>query len=483
MVGSITQPGEPDGGSPTVSGAGGRWPLAVGLAIAALALVVYISSNPARHNFYEHFTWQASAWLEGQVGIRFPVAAADGQPYNDYFLDVMPILDAGGAPTGRALIPFPPLPAVLLVPFVAVWGLATNVQLLAAVLGGLAVWLAWWMLGRLPLRLPVRAAVTIWFAFGTVFWYASVLGTTWYFAHVVAVGLTLAAVGVALGADPDGGRDAVSDTSGARAGQAPPGRRSRLAMMAPRIGTLDIDRRQFVAGFLLGLASTARLTVLFGAPFLVLVGGGGSWARRGLSAGLGAAIPVLALVTYNVLSAGHLFHPAYEFLYRMEAAGYPTLGYHRDWAIEDLRYVPQNLAIMLGSLPDIMPACPAGVVRGAFSEACPFAVPQPIGMSLLLTSPAYLLALPALRRFGADRLTAGAAVAVGLIAAANLMHFSQGWVQFGYRFSNDFVPFGLVLVALGLSRRGRVGRLAWLLIAVSIAVNLWGVTWRQVLNW
>ena len=32
------------------------------------------------------------------------------------------------------------------------------------------------------------------------------------------------------------------------------------------------------------------------------------------------------------------------------------------------------------------------------------------------------------------------------------MHFSQGWVQFGYRFSNDFVPFALLLVALGFER-------------------------------
>ena len=34
------------------------------------------------------------------------------------------------------------------------------------------------------------------------------------------------------------------------------------------------------------------------------------------------------------------------------------------------------------------------------------------------------------------------------IAVVNLMHFSQGWVQFGYRFSNDFAPFAVILVAL-----------------------------------
>ena len=39
------------------------------------------------------------------------------------------------------------------------------------------------------------------------------------------------------------------------------------------------------------------------------------------------------------------------------------------------------------------------------------------------------------------------------------MHFSQGWVQFGYRFSHDFVPFALIVVApLHPGRSGREGR-------------------------
>ena len=47
------------------------------------------------------------------------------------------------------------------------------------------------------------------------------------------------------------------------------------------------------------------------------------------------------------------------------------------------------------------------------------------------------------------------------IALVNLMHFSQGWVQFGYRFSNDFVVFALPLVAVGMQRRGGVGLLGF----------------------
>ena len=103
-------------------------------------------------------------------------------------------------------------------------------------------------------------------------------------------------------------------------------------------------------------------------------------------------------------------------------------------------------------------------------------------MSLVLTSPALLLAIPALRAWR-SRLVAGAGLAVVVIATADLMHFSQGWVQFGYRFSNDFIPFLLLLVALGMERIGGVRRSVVVLVAVSVAVNLWGVAWGHLLGW
>ena len=67
-------------------------------------------------------------------------------------------------------------------------------------------------------------------------------------------------------------------------------------------------------------------------------------------------------------------------------------------------------------------------------------------MSILLTSPAYLLAMPLVIEHWRQRIVAGSTLAVVCVAFVNLMHFSQGWVQFGYRFSNDFAPFALVLV-------------------------------------
>jgi hypothetical protein len=111
-------------------------------------------------------------------------------------------------------------------------------------------------------------------------------------------------------------------------------------------------------------------------------------------------------------------------------------------------------------------------------------------MSILLTSPAFLLAIPAWADRRRRRIVVAATTAVVLVSLVNLMHFSQGWVQFGYRFSNDVVPFALVLTAIGLARLvDRPDRPPWAmplamgLIVLSIAVNLWGVVWGRVLGW
>jgi hypothetical protein len=107
-------------------------------------------------------------------------------------------------------------------------------------------------------------------------------------------------------------------------------------------------------------------------------------------------------------------------------------------------------------------------------------------MSVILTSPAYLLAVPVLARFGRNRLITGATIAVAVIAFVNLMHFSQGWVQFGYRFSNDFAPFAMILVTLGIVEVGRwrLGRvIAPLLVIASVVINMWGVMWGIAMQW
>jgi hypothetical protein len=478
----------------------GRW-VGIGgaLGFGALALVAYLVGDEGTQRIYNHFVWQALAFLDGRSAIDYPVAASGDLPGNDVFNDVFPLTGPDGEPTGRGLIPFPPLPAVVLLPFVALWGLATDDQAIAGFLGAVDVSLAWWMLGRLPIGTAARAVTTAFFGFGTVFFYTAELGTTWYLAHVVAVGLALLAVGLALGADPRAAQDEddlPDDPDGAGSG-----RWTSVLARSPIVTARNVagllEGRQVLIGVLFGLAATARLTVLFAAPFFVLVGAGRGWLGRAVSAGIGASIPVAGLLLYNVVTTGHVFHPAYEYLYQAEAHGYPSLGYNPDWSIEDPRYIPQNFEIAILSTPAIQPdVYPAGLgggrplctepgaTRGLFDEDCPIALPRDTGMSLLLTSPAYLLVIPALRRlYGRSRLVTGAALAVILIFIVNLMHFSQGWVQFGYRFSNDFVPFALPVVALGAERLRDRPLVVGLLLAASVAVNLWGVVWGAKLGW
>jgi hypothetical protein len=466
----------------------------------AIALLVYTATHPYR--FYNHFEWQAAAFLEGQPAIRYPVEATPTSPGNAFFQDVLPVASTDGVP--RALVPFPPLPAVVLMPFVALWGLNADGQLVFAILGAVDVGLAWWMLGRLRIRPWVRFAATVFFGFGTVFWYTAQIGTTWYQAHVLAVGLALAAIGIALGHDRAAGADEDDVADADEAARPSPSAADRIRQLVP-------DRRQFVAGLLFGLACTSRLTVAFGAPFFVLVGSGGSWQRRAWSAGLGAGIPIGALLVYNLVTTGQILHPGYQRLYELEAGFYKPLNYHIEWAIEDIRYLPQNFAIMFLNtpvwLPNVVPSAlglggplctDPGAVRGWFNADCPLLLPRDTGMSVLLTSPAYLLAIPALRSgYGHSRLVTGAALAVLFIALVNLAHFSQGWVQFGYRFSNDFVPWALPLAAIGLDRvatRGSgprswpmISRLALFgavgLVAISVVVNFWGVVWGNELGW
>jgi hypothetical protein len=429
-------------------------PVWVSVALFVLSLVVYLASNPDRPDFYDHFVWQADAFLHGRAEIEYPVS--EGPYQNDYFQDVLPVSP------DRAQIPFPPLPAIVLLPFVAVWGLGTNGAAIAAVLGALNVVLCWVMLLGVTPRRSAALLGTLFYAFGTVAWYAAMLGTTWFLAHVVASTCLFIAIATAVRADT-------------------------RAVRARAMGGSTAMGRQLVAGIAFGAAATARLTTIAAAPFFVFVGGGRGWSGRAIAAGVGALIPVLLLLGYNLVTAGEFFHPAYDFLYETEYRPRPDL-INADWAAEDPRYVPQNIGIMLGQLPRSPvlddPACAdAPLTLGSILDPeCPLLQPDPLGLSLLLTSPAYLLALPVLLGDWRRRLVAGAALAVLAVAIVDLMHFSQGWVQFGYRFSNDFAPFAVVLVALGIARL-RAGWLSIGLVALSVAVNAWGVYWGVTLGW
>ncbi|MEP7378737.1 MAG: hypothetical protein ABI725_04155 [Chloroflexota bacterium] len=470
-------------------------PAFVGLFFVIVALGIYGFSNPARSGWYNHFVWQADAFLQGRFGIAFPVT--DGRFVNGYFQDIMPLASAPGA-ASYGLLPFPPLPAVMLMPLVAVFGLAADAQLFGVVLGAINVGLAWRLTTRLTDNRAAAFLATLFFAFGTVHWYAAIISTTWFLAHVVAITFLLLGISLALDAERREqirhalrrGAAAAHD-AGSRDPLVATFEQKSLFVAWGRRLLSYVDPLQFAAGFVFGLAALSRLTIIFGAPFFLFVGGGGSYRKRAISAGLGAVIPILLLLAYNYVSTGHLFNPIYDYLFQHQFRGQgyaPSDEFYgqREWGAENPLYIPLNAVIAFLWPPQMFPNgtdCGLSLLR----PSCPIAEPSPFGMSLFLSSPAFLL-IPYIAAIAwRQRVILGALLAVVAIAVVNLAHFSQGWVQFGYRFSNDFAPFALVMVTIAIAWLATKGRaFAWVavpLVVLSILVNAWGVYWGVTLGW
>jgi len=140
------------------------------------------------------------------------------------------------------------------------------------------------------------------------------------------------------------------------------------------------ETRQVAAGLLFGLACTARLTIVFGFPFLLLVGGSRQLAAsRAAGRRRSGRSRLVALLVYTYAETGHLFTPCTTTCTSRRSSRTRFLNYHADWSIEDLRYVPQNLMIMLFNTPIFSPEtlpyrsdqlCQLGQARGIFDVNC-----------------------------------------------------------------------------------------------------------------
>jgi hypothetical protein len=69
----------------------------------------------------------------------------------------------------------------------------------------------------------------------------------------------------------------------------------------------------------------------------------------------------------------------------------------------------------------------------------------------------------------------GSWLAVALVLVPSLLYFNTGSYQFGYRFALDWLPLGVLLVALGTD--GRLRPWGKVLIIASVLMHLWGVLW------
>lgn len=416
----------------------------VALCVYFAALAAYAGASAGRlraHSTDTHFSYLADMWLHGRLDLGHSppnmndwaeveyLKLKDGRTVAGAFLRSSPtrFRELGGktesiAPaeivsrTQKYYVSFPPFPAILFLPFVAIWGLAFNDVLFTVVLAALGPTLLFLVLRRLSARGDSNRTETddLWltamFGIGTVYYYASVLGQVWYTAHIVATVLT------------------------------------GLFVLA----SLDAEH-PILAGLCLGAIVLTRPQMGFwGILFLYeLWRAKKPWVPAMLKVGL----PVLAFGAVAAWFNFARFHSVAEF-------GHSYLNVR--WTDRIQRYGLFNFSFLARNLSAAFTLTPK------FLPHAPWIQLPWHGLSMLITTPALAYLLWPRQK---SSLHTALWLTVLPIALLSFLYQNDGWVQFGFRFSIDYLFALMMLLAIGNRPITRTWKA---LILVGVAVNLFG---------
>jgi hypothetical protein len=374
----------------------------------------------------DHYIYLARHMLQGQLSVDdVPKAYPDVITWHSH-----------------KYLPFGPLPSVLLIPTLPVLSLlgSNGIALMSDLFTLLNIFLIWRILSQMGIRDERRRWVVLLFFGGTVYFVAMFTGTSWYFAHVVTTTFLLLAVSEALG-----------------------------------------KKRMWLVGLFLGLAGMTRLTALFALPFFLWLiwrpvetpapdeeealrparRTGNIWLQyAALLVALAACIALLGI--YNYLRFGDPLQNGYALATLSEV----VLAQARAHGIFSLVHLPKNLFMLLLQGPVAYPDANAPVLQW------PYVQPSTWGMGLFFTTPALLYIFRARIK---EPLVQACWLAVIFIMIPIVTYYGVGWVQFGYRYALDFMPFLVLLAALGLPKP--MTPMSRVLILVSVLVSLWGSYW------
>jgi hypothetical protein len=379
------------------------------LVIFLLALLGYLLV--AQDLVYERsiapaFVNLAAAFLRGETYLSMDALS----PY-----DLIPYAD-------RWYVAQPPLPAILLVPFVllfitpsdVMFGVlvgALNVMVCERVLHRAVPDLTWWR----------RWLLTAFFGFGTAHLYLAAMGTVWFLGQTCAVLLVWLF----------------------------------LAMV--------IARQPLWAGVALGIALLARPSIAPGAVLFALLfwGDNGDYRRFLWRFILPIGLGCLVLVGYNALRFGSPLEFGYHYLNDSETIRERRLTY----GSFSLAFLPENVYVATIKPPQQFD------LGCLVSPDCAAITPDLWGLGLLWTNPLLLAGIWAWR----SRLFKPVLIGTSLIMLPSLLYHNTGSAQFGYRFVLDALPLWLLVVASAV----RTWKLPLLSLSTgySVAVHVVGTLW------
>jgi hypothetical protein len=395
--------------------------------------------------------WLAYAWLNrGQTAnLAYFVPLADALLHGRLGLTEGPkwLNELVPAANGLFYVVYPPMPALVVLPVVALFGPGFHQEWASIVLGAANVVLVSLVFRRMGVPRGTRFLLSLVFAFGSVVWYSAQAGSSWHFAHVVATLFLLLTI---LGCQGDAPTWLIGLAfAGAALSRLP------VAMAVPFLAAYLADRAI--------RSETGDRT-----PFGALAGGAGAIRRPpirqvirlGVPMAVGVAVPLAAYLAYDQLRFGSPFENGYALIPGLLSESQYRYGFF------SIHNIPRQLFAMFLNTP---------VQVGDF----PWVRPRLLGgLSILLTTPLFIWVVKARDH---DWFTVGAWVSVALILVPVLTHADPGGAQWGYRYAQDIYPFLWLLTVRGL--RGRIGFEAGLAIALGFVVNLWGMAISYTSGW
>jgi hypothetical protein len=407
---------------------------ALALALAGIVADLAIGSRragSARWRLLER-ALASDGWSAFAVGVLFlafyAATTSPPTPYNEHVRLASALLHGHtwvDAPSymehvvvgGRSYILHPLLSAILMLPAVAIWGEAANQTAVAVILGAISIALWWRLMGRLGLGVSAKVWLSVFFGVGTTLWYEATLGSSWDFALLASVPFTLAALGEMFG-----------------------------------------DARPWAVGVLAALAALARYDLVMAWPmYALMLAARGRRLRELVWVLPGFAGAALIYVAYNEIRFGTPNDIALWIWYAQDQYRFSRPG--GPFALRDL---PFNLYTLLFMSP-------------GYSDKFPWIHPEFMGQALILTSPAFVLAL---RPSFLKPLPALIAAAAALSCGPSLLVYASGFAQLGPRYYVQVYPFLLTLIALGAPRK--LDQLTKILIVISIVLVVfftWQVRW------
>jgi hypothetical protein len=321
---------------------------------------------------------------------------------------------------GKNFVPFPPGASFLLIPFLIISKLITQQQV-SIIIGSFSIVLMYFLLQKFTSRLNA-ILLTLFFGFGTSFFWTAVVGTTWFFAHVTAIFFILISI------------------------------------------LLHFSKKDFLSGIFFALAALTRLPLIIAGLFYLFQLF--KERRRFVYFLFGSFIFIPIMLTYNFLRFGNVLEMGYKIVYNQYDNSGIKVSISDNFGYFSYKNIPLHLYSFFAMPPNI--EISDGIIKNI--------KPSPFGMGIIFTSP--LLLLVFWPKFKRD-IELNSAITALFCALPSFFHYAQGWVQFGYRFILDFIVFLMIILAV----RFKATKLNIFLIVISIIINFWGVLWAIELGW